>query len=335
MLHRSNGCATIRPVRASSPGNQWASRVPASLCHSPFFMHLSRFLRGLLPLAVTLGLAHSALAQDTLSRIAKSGEFRLGHREDSQPFSFKDPSTGQVRGYSVDICTQIFEDVKKELKRPDLRLTFVQVDGKNRLSDLKNNVVDVECGTTTNTHARQQEVSFSHHIFYASTVFLVRKSAGIHTLDDLQGKRIAVERQTTNDDLLKANERAHNRKFTYVLVGSAEQAFHALTSGHADAAFADDASLWAPQTGLGKAMADYHFLAKHLSVEPYSIGLRRQDPRFKDVVDHTTRRLALSGETAALYRKWFTSEQGMLPMSVFLREALKRPSDLGVEQIAF
>lgn len=298
-------------------------------------MHHSFLLRRLLPLVAVFCAAPSALAEDTLLRIAKSGEFRLGHRENSQPFSFKDPATGQVRGYSVDICTQIYEDVKKELKRPDLRLTYVQVDGKNRLSDLKNHVVDVECGTTTNTQARKQEVAFSHHIFYASTVFLVRKDSGIHTLDDLQGKRIAVERQTTNDDLLKANERAHHRKFTYVLVDSAEQALHALTSGKADAAFADDASLWSPKTRLGKAMADYHFLNKHLSVEPYSIGLRRQDPRFKELVDHTTRRLAQSGETAALYRKWFTTEQGMLPMSVFLREALKRPSDLGVEQIAF
>jgi glutamate/aspartate transport system substrate-binding protein len=299
-------------------------------------MHCSFPLR-LLTVTAFLGFSHAAaVAQDnTLAHIAKTGEFRLGHREHSRPFSFKDPATGQVRGYSVDICTQIFEEVKKELKRPDLRLTYVQVDGKNRLADLKNNVVDVECGTTTNTLQRQKEVAFSHHIFFATTVFLVRKDSGIKTLDDLQGKRIAVERQTTNDSLLKANEATHHRKFAYALVDSAEQALAALTSGKADAAFADDASLWSPMTQLGKAMGDYHFLPKHLSVEPYSIGLRRQDPKFKEVVDHATRRLAQSGELAALYKKWFNSEQGMLPMSVFMREALKRPSDLGVEQIAF
>ena len=88
-------------------------------------------------------------------------------------------------------------------------------------------------------------------------------------------------------------------------------------------------------TQLGKAMADYHFLEKRLSIEPYSIGLRRQDPRFKELVDHVTRRMIESGEMAALYRKWFQSEHGTLPMNVFLREALKRPSDVGVEQIAF
>lgn len=287
-------------------------------------------------LGAILSISHlTAWAQDTLAQIAKTGEFRLGHREKSQPFSSKDPATGQVRGYSVDICTRIYEEVKKELKRADLRLTYVQVDGKNRLADVKNNVVDVECGTTTNTLERQKEVAFSHHIFIATTAFLVRKDSGIKTLDDLQGKRIAVERKTTNDSLLVANERTFHRKFTYVLVDSAAQGLAALTRGEADAAFADDASLWSPMTQLGKAMGDYHFLEKRLSVEPYSIGLRRQDARFKELVDHVTRRMIQNGEMAALYKKWFNSDLGTLPMSVFMREALKRPSDVGVEQIAF
>ncbi|ODS61570.1 MAG: glutamine-binding protein [Acidovorax sp. SCN 65-108] len=276
-----------------------------------------------------------AWAQDTLTHIAKTGELRLGHREASHPFSYKDPATGQVRGYSVDICTKIYEELKKELKRPDLRLTYVLVDGKNRLADLKNNVVDLECGTTTNTLERQKEVAFSHHIFIATTAFLVRKDSGIKTVDDLNGKRIAVERKTTNDGLLATNERTYHRKFIYVPVDSTTQGLDALTRREADAVFADDAGLWSPMTRLGKAMGDYQFLEKRLSVEPYSIGLRRQDPRFKELVDQVTRRLIQTGEMAALYKKWFHSDQGTLPMSVFMREALKRPSDVGVEQIAF
>lgn len=298
-------------------------------------MHFSCFLRAP-ALILALSFTHlCAWAQDTLTQVAKTGELRLGHRENSHPFSFKDPATGQVRGYSVDICTKVYEELKKELKRPDLRLTYVLVDGKNRLTDVKNNVVDLECGTTTNTLERQKEVAFSHHIFIATTAFLVRKDSGIKTLDDLQGKRIAVERKTTNDSLLVANERTYHRKFTYVLVESTEQGLAALTRGEADAAFADDAGLWSPMTRLGKAMGDYHFLEKRLSIEPYSIGLRRQDPRFKELVDHVTRRMIQTGEMAALYKKWFNSDQGTLPMSIFMREALKRPSDVGVEQIAF
>lgn len=298
-------------------------------------MHLFSALRALLLILPLSCMSPGAWAQDTLTHIAKTGELRLGHREASHPFSYKDPATGQVRGYSVDICTKIYEELKKELKRPDLRLTYVLVDGKNRLADLKNNVVDLECGTTTNTLERQKEVAFSHHIFIATTAFLVRKDSGIKTVDDLNGKRIAVERKTTNDGLLATNERTYHRKFNYVPVDSTAQGLDALTRREADAVFADDAGLWSPMTRLGKAMGDYQFLEKRLSVEPYSIGLRRQDPRFKELVDQVTRRLIQTGEMAALYKKWFHSDQGTLPMSIFMREALKRPSDVGVEQIAF
>lgn len=276
-----------------------------------------------------------AWAEDTLARIASSGELRLGHREKSLPFSFKDATSGKVQGYTVDICLQIFDEIKKELKRPDLKLRYLLVDGKNRITDVKDNVVDLECGGTANTAARQKEISFSHHIFVASSAFLVRKNSGIRTLDDLQGKKIAVQGKTTNENLLKANERTFTRKFEYVPVDSTLDAVNALVKGQADAAFADDAGIWIPLTRLGKTMDDYQFLDKRLSVEPYSIGLRRDDPKFKELVDRVTRRMIQGGDMLVLYKKWFSSDQGTLPMSIFMKEALRRPSDIGVEQIAF
>ena len=276
-----------------------------------------------------------AWAEDTLARIASAGELRLGHREKSLPFSYKDATSGKVQGYTVDICLQIYEEIKKELKRPDLKLKYLLVDGKNRISDVKDNVVDLECGGTANTAARQKEISFSHHIFVASSAFLVRKNSGIKTLDDLQNKKIAVQGKTTNENLLKANERTFNRKFNYVAVDSTLDAVNALAKGEADAAFADDAGIWIPLTRLGKSMDDYQFLDKRLSVEPYSIGLRREDPKFKELVDRVTRRMIQGGEMLTLYKRWFSSDQGTLPMSIFMKEALRRPSDIGVEQIAF
>lgn len=276
-----------------------------------------------------------AWAEDTLARIASAGELRLGHREKSLPFSYKDATSGKVQGYTVDICLQIYEEIKKELKRPDLKLKYLLVDGKNRITDVKDNVVDLECGGTANTAARQKEIAFSHHIFVASSAFLVRKNSGIKTLDDLQNKKIAVQGKTTNENLLKANERTFNRKFNYVAVDSTLDAVNALAKGEADAAFADDAGIWIPLTRLGKSMDDYQFLDKRLSVEPYSIGLRREDPKFKELVDRVTRRMIQGGEMLTLYKRWFSSDQGTLPMSIFMKEALRRPSDIGVEQIAF
>ena len=144
-----------------------------------------------------------------------------------------------------------------------------------------------------------------------------------------------MQTKTTNENLLRANERTYARKFDYVPVESTLDTVNALAKGEADAAFADDAGIWIPLTRLGNSMSEYQFLDKRLSVEPYSIGLSKDDPKFKELVDRVTRRMIQSGEMAVLYKKWFSTEQGTLPMSMFMKEALRRPSDMGVEQIAF
>ncbi|MGL5005236.1 MAG: hypothetical protein ACRDAM_20020, partial [Casimicrobium sp.] len=73
--------------------------------------------------ATTLLVSASAYA-DTLDKIRKSGEFVLGHRESSSPFSFNsDNATGA--GFSVDLCLKIFDQVKEELKLRDAKVKYV------------------------------------------------------------------------------------------------------------------------------------------------------------------------------------------------------------------
>ena len=276
-----------------------------------------------------------AWAQDTLTHIAKTGELRMGHREASHPFSYKDPATGQVRGYSVDICTKIYEELKKELKRPDLRLTYVLVDGKNRLADLKNNVVDLECGTTTNTLERQKEVAFSHHIFIATTAFLVRKDSGIKTVDDLNGKRIAVERKTTNDGLLATNERTYHRKFIYVPVDSTATGIGCTHAQGGRCGFCRRCRPVEPHDPAGQGHGGLPVSGK----APFGRALQHWPAQARPSFQGAGRPSHPPpdpdrGDGGSL-QKWFHSDQGTLPMSVFMREALKRPSDVGVEQIAF
>lgn len=283
-----------------------------------------------LPFSLGAGSVH---AEDTLAKIASSGEFVLGHREKSLPFSYVE--NGKPIGYSVEICQQIFDEIKKELKRPDLKIRYVLVQGANRITDVKNSVVDAECGGTTNTLARQQEIAFSHHIFVASSAFLVKKGSNLDTIAKLSGKKIAVQGKTTNEALLHANEKAYGNKFDLVLTDNTGAAVDAVVSGKADAAFADDAGMWVPLIKSGANIQDYVFLEKRLSIEPYSIGFRKNDEKFKTLVHKVTRNMFASGEMTRLYNKWFNSEKGVLPMSTYMKEAFQRPSDYGVVPLAF
>ena len=70
-----------------------------------------------------------------------------------------------------------------------------------------------------------------------------------------------------------------------------------------------------------------------LSVEPYAIMLRKDDPDFKKMVDVQMAKLAVSGEIFRLYNRWFMQPLGPegrvmnLPMSYLLRDSLRYPTD--------
>ncbi len=125
--------------------------------------------------AVGILIAASAwIHADTLSSIRERGEFLLGHRESSAPFSFVNEK-GDAVGYSVDICLKLFEQIKLELKRPDLKVKYVPLKPADRISAVKDGRVDVECGSTTNTVDRQKDVAFSYTTFMAGARLLAKK----------------------------------------------------------------------------------------------------------------------------------------------------------------
>ena len=72
-----------------------------------------------------------------------------------------------------------------------------------------------------------------------------------------------------------------------------------------------------------------------LSVEPYGIMLRKDDPSFKKVVDGAIANVYKSGEINKIYAKWFLSPvppRGVnlnVPMSDVFKRVVAKPTDSG------
>src|SRR5262249_46204832 len=160
-----------------------------------------RFATALVLLAascVTPGTAVSG----TLDQIRKSGELRIAYRTDALPLSFNDAS-GQAAGYSVDLCRRIAAAVKDNLKRSDLKITFVPVTAENRLDAIVNDKADIECGSTTITLSRERKVDFTLMTFVTGGSLLSLADSGITSLSDSTGKSVAVVRGTTSESALQ------------------------------------------------------------------------------------------------------------------------------------
>jgi ABC-type amino acid transport substrate-binding protein len=121
---------------------------------------------GLAICVALLALAGPATGQEirpTLDKIKETGVVQLGYRETSRPFSFRG-SDGQPAGFSVDLCLQVAAALRESLKLPGLKVAWVPVTPADRIPKLVKGTIDLECGSTTITFGRMEQVAFSHMI---------------------------------------------------------------------------------------------------------------------------------------------------------------------------
>ncbi len=291
-------------------------------------MSKPKFLCRALLVSVLLSLGAWSHA-DTLSDIRDRGEFLLGHRESSSPFSFVNEQ-GEAVGYSVDICLRIFDQIKKDLKRPDLKVKYVPLKPADRIAAVKSGRVDVECGSTTNTVERQKDVAFSYTTFVAGARLLSKKADNIKELPDLRGKSVVVTEKTTTEKVLRQVNTERNLNMKIIVAKDHAEGFSRLVSGEAVSVANDDALLFGLVT-KSKDPNAYDFVGKYVSVEPYGIMHRKDDPAFTKLVDVALSGLFSSGQIRGIYAKWFESGTFKLPMNQYMKENIKIPNKYGVQ----
>lgn len=270
----------------------------------------------------------------TLKKIKDSGVIVLGIRESSIPFSYLDNNQKPV-GYSIDLCMKVVDSVKKQLKMPNLQVKTNPVTSQTRIPLMVNGTIDLECGSTTNTVERQKQVAFSVAPFVTSVRMAVKANSGIKNLSDLDGKAVVTTTGTTSDRYIKQNEKGQKINVKNVYGKDHAESFLMLESGRAQAFVMDDVLL-AGLIAQSKNPKDFAIVGPALSVEPYGLMMRKDDPQFKALVDTTLKNLMKTGQINTIYSKWFTKPippKGInmnLPMSPKLKEAMKNPTDQGV-----
>ena len=278
--------------------------------------------------------AHAQLT-GTLQKIKESGTITIGHRESSVPFSYLDADQKPI-GYAMDLCAKIVDAVKTELKMPNLQVNYQAVTSQNRIPLVQNGTIDLECGSTTNSVARQQQAAFSVAYFVTSVRMAVRKESGIKDIGDLAGKPVATTTGTTSDQLIKQNEKGKTIDVRNIYGKDHADSFLMVESGRA-AAFVMDDILLAGLIASSKNPANFEIVGPSLRDEPYGVMLRKDDAPFKALVDKTLTGLMKSGEAEKLYTKWFMNPipprnvNLNFPMSPVLKAAFESPTDKGVE----
>jgi glutamate/aspartate transport system substrate-binding protein len=297
-------------------------------------MKLIKFISVLVGAGLIAGTAQAQDLTGTLKKIKDTGSITVGHRESSIPFSYLDDKQKPI-GYAMDLCMRIVDAVKTELKMPNLKVNLQPVTSSNRIPLLQNGTIDLECGSTTNSVTRQQQVAFGPTYFVINVTAAVKKASNINSLADLSGKTISTTSGTTSVPLLKTYEKTKNAEIKEIYGKDHAEAFLLMVDDRV-AAFVMDDILLAGQIANARNPSDFRIIPESLRQEPYSMMLRKDDPQFKALVDKTIGGIMKSGEIEKIYAKWFTSPippkniNLNFPMTPPLKEAFKTPNDKGV-----
>jgi len=261
---------------------------------------------------------------DTLRRIRETNTLLVGVRETSVPFSYLDAQK-QPQGYSVDLCLRVADAIKAELKLPKLDVRFVPVTSSNRIPALIEGKVDLECGSTTNTRDRQKDVAFAYTTFVAGIKMLAKKASNVNSIEDLRGKSIVVTKGTTSEKIMKAMNGERLLQMTIIESPDHGESFKAVDEGKAVAFPMDDVLLYG-LISKSRKPDDFAVVGRYLSVEPYAIMLRKDEPGFERLVNRALIDLFQSGEIRRIYAKWFNTKDLVVPLNQYLKEAFQTPN---------
>ena len=265
--------------------------------------------------------ALAAEAPDPLKKIKSTRTITLGYSETAVPFSFVG-NDNRPQGYSVDLCKRIADGIQQQLGLTELKINWVKVDVATRILATVKGTVDIECGSTTHTLSREEQVDFSNMTFVDGGSFISKARNKLATIKELAGRKISVIPGTTTEKVLKAALDQAQVSAEIIPVQTHAEGFSSLREDRVDAYASDRMIL----IGLALNAIDaqsYRLSDEMFSYEPYALMMRR-DADFRLAVNRELARLYRSGDILNLYARWYgpLGEPSTLLKAMFFLNAL-------------
>jgi len=231
-------------------------------------------------------------AGSTMAKIAERGQLIAGVDQNTYLFGFRNPATGQLEGFDIDIAREIAGAIFGDPNRIQLRV----VDASQRESVLQDGEVDIVARTYSITCARKQKVAFSTVYFNAHQKVLSVKGSGIDSFPALSGKRVCAVSGTTS--LSKLFELKPPP--TVFGVATWTDCLLMLQQGQVDAISTDDVVL----RGLAHQDPNAEVVGESVAVEPYGIGIKKENTDLVRFVNGVLEKIRDDGTWQRLYEKW-------------------------------
>jgi len=218
---------------------------------------------------------------------------RVGTEPTFAPFEFK--QDGKIVGFDVDLTRAI-------ARKAGFDVLFVDLGFDALIPALQSNTIDLVAAAMTITPERSRSVDFTDPYYTSGLSVMVNaKDKSINSIDDLQGKIIAVQIGNEGARVAQKIPRANVVSFNTM-----DEAILELLNFGADAVLADTPVLdyYIVHRDNGRVK----LVGENLQSQPYGIAVRKGNTELLDKLSGALFELKSNGEYDKIYAKWFVDK---------------------------
>ncbi|HWI49259.1 MAG TPA: transporter substrate-binding domain-containing protein [Rummeliibacillus sp.] len=235
----------------------------------------------------------SKAGKNSLEAIKEKDKIVFGVKNDTRLFGLKDPKTGNIEGFDIDIA----KEITKIILGDESKAEFKEVTSKTRIPMLQKGDIDAIVATMTITEERKKEVDFSDVYFKAGQALLVKKGSPIKSIDDIKkGTKVLAVKGSTS----AINIREKSPDATVLEFENYAEAFTALKAGQGDTLTTDNAILY----GMVDEDPNYQVVGDIFTDEPYGIAAKKDSPELVKAINDALKEMKDNGKYDEIYKKW-------------------------------
>ena len=231
--------------------------------------------------------------------IEDRGRLIVGVSADSLMLGARNPLSGEIEGFDIDMARAVAEAILGDPDRIQLRV----ITAGDRIPVLENDMVDIVVRNMTMTCGRWEQIAFSAEYYHSGQKILVRQGSDITGLETLAGHRVCAPNATSSmDNLIQHAPDAEP-------VGAANHTgcLVLFQRGAVDAITGDDTVL----AGLA-AQDPYAVVLEEdaFSEEPYGIGVPQDSPELAAFINGVLEQMREDGRWDEAYDRWLAPHLG-------------------------
>ncbi len=276
---------------------------------------MKKFLIGLVSGALCLGLMAGCGAKEEKStadsteaateaaidisnvKLMNDGVLTVGSEIGYPPFEdFAEDGT-TPEGFDIDIATEV-------ARRLGLKVNFVNTAWDGIFAGIDTNY-DCVCSAVTITPERQETMIFSSPYInnYQAIVLPAGSDLDIKDFNDLDGKTIAVQKETTSDILMSDYKSTGTIKVEIVANEKVTSCFTQLTNGEVDAVVVDST---VADGYIGKNPDDYKIVYEDTSeAEQFALAMGKNNTALQAAINEALAGMEADGFIKSTYDFWF------------------------------